>query len=92
MRALLEGGASPVVVDKHGRTAFMVARGDKVREVFRVVRGEMGEEAWDWTKANVSLNKVKRERKRRRRGELSEESVAWLRGFGDDWVGPEGFA
>jgi hypothetical protein len=103
--ALLRAGANPVIPDSHGRTAYQVSSGDKVREAFRIVRGEVGEDVgFDWAAAKVSNDakkknkkanpkKARREKtkKGRARGELSSQSIAFLRGFGSQWVGPEGF-
>ncbi|KAF9872177.1 ankyrin repeat and zinc finger domain containing protein 1 [Colletotrichum karsti] len=50
---LTRGGASPVVTNKDGKTAFDLAGDRATRDAFRVARSELGEDKWDWEAARV---------------------------------------
>ena len=50
---LLRFGADPTVMDSHGRVPYSVSGNDKVREAYRLGRGEIGEEDVNWAKAYV---------------------------------------
>jgi len=57
---MVTGGADPTVVDSHGRVAYYHAANDKVREGFRLARGEIelsstsaSASAFDWAKSNI---------------------------------------
>lgn len=53
VRLLLQNAADPTKVDARGRVPVFLAASDACRDVFRVVRSELGEDAWDWSLAKV---------------------------------------
>mmetsp|Transcript_6314 Transcript_6314/g.8863 ORF Transcript_6314/g.8863 Transcript_6314/m.8863 type:complete len:277 (+) Transcript_6314:1226-2056(+) len=50
---LLRCGADPTTIDDRQRTPYYLARDKRTRDAFRLARAELGENAFDWTKAAV---------------------------------------
>jgi hypothetical protein len=51
--ALMMAGADPTISDTHGRPPYFVAKGDKIREAFRLARGKLREDKFDWTASRI---------------------------------------
>jgi hypothetical protein len=47
-KLLLRARANPCVVDSHGRPPYFLAVNDRIRDSFRLARGELGEDYCDW--------------------------------------------
>lgn len=62
---LTKAGADPTLVNGEGKPAFDLAGHRATRDVFRVARAELGENAWDWGAAHVPppLSKVEAEKR-----------------------------
>jgi Bacteroidetes VLRF1 release factor/Vms1-associating treble clef domain len=81
---LIHGRANPCLLDARFRVPYYLASHDKVREAFRLARGELGEEYCDWEEAKVGpaltrddLNAKKMkaaEKKRRQRAKQKEKA------------------
>ncbi|TEA12814.1 VMS1-like protein [Colletotrichum sidae] len=74
---LTRGGASPLITNKDGKTAFELAGDRSTRDAFRVARSELGEDKWDWEAASVpaALSKAdadKRDEREKREKESKE--------------------
>ncbi|KAI2466489.1 hypothetical protein F4781DRAFT_352823 [Annulohypoxylon bovei var. microspora] len=50
---LVKGGADPTFPNREGKTAFELAGDRATRDAFRVARGDLGEQRWDWEVARV---------------------------------------
>lgn len=83
--ALMRSGADPTVADTHGRPPYFVAKGDKIREAFRLARGELGEDAFDWAASRIpvaltddaiKLKKDKEKEKKRKQKERQKQKKA----------------
>lgn len=53
VQLLLQFGASPEAQDARGRSPYFLARQKDMRDLFRRMRAELGEDRWQWTKAGV---------------------------------------
>ncbi|KAF4811930.1 VMS1-like protein [Colletotrichum siamense] len=70
---LTRGGASPLVTNKDGKTAFDLAGDRSTRDAFRVARSELGEEKWDWDAAHVPAPLSKADADKREERERKEK-------------------
>ncbi|KAI8167950.1 VMS1-like protein [Colletotrichum sp. SAR 10_65] len=70
---LTRGGASPLVTNKDGKTAFDLAGDRSTRDAFRVARSELGEEKWDWDTAHVPAPLSKADADKREERERKEK-------------------
>ncbi|KAJ5894525.1 hypothetical protein N7495_006216 [Penicillium taxi] len=50
---LTRAGADPTIRSHESKTPFELAGDRPTRDAFRIARHELGEDKWDWTKANV---------------------------------------
>ncbi|KAI5921838.1 hypothetical protein F4810DRAFT_702058 [Camillea tinctor] len=50
---LAKAGANPTIPNGEGKTPFELAGDRPTRDAFRVARGELGEDKWDWEAARV---------------------------------------
>jgi hypothetical protein len=81
---LIQGRANPCIVDSRFRVPYYLASHEKVREAFRLARGELGEQYCNWDEAKVgpaltqddlNAKKIKAaEKKRRQRARQKEKS------------------
>eukprot|EP01033_Poteriospumella_lacustris_P003091 gene3090-2266_t len=53
VRLLMQLGADPERLDARGRTAYFLAKTKEMREMFRRVRGLLGEHRWQWNKTGI---------------------------------------
>lgn len=63
VRLLMQLGADPERLDARGRTAYFLAKTKEMREMFRRVRGLLGEHRWQWNKTGIP-------------GAITEEKIA----------------
>lgn len=70
---LTKGGANPELLNQETKTAFELAGDRATRDAFRVARGEVGEERWDWRKAHVTSAISREEAERRRAKEKAQD-------------------
>ncbi|KAI5796323.1 hypothetical protein DFH27DRAFT_515735 [Peziza echinospora] len=68
-------GADPTTRNEEGRTAFELAGDRATRDSFRVARGEVGEERWDWEGARVPGALTAEEAGKRSEGAERERKV-----------------
>ncbi|KAJ2904891.1 hypothetical protein MKZ38_006932 [Zalerion maritima] len=71
-----KAGADPTVRSKEGKTPFEISSDRATRDAFRVARGELGEEKWDWdnvAKVPPALSKGDVEKRVRREKDEEEE-------------------
>ena len=73
---LIKAKADPTIVNPDGKTAFELAGDRATRDAFRIARSELGESAWNWSKAHVSSPLTKVEAEERDRTEKAEEQKA----------------
>lgn len=52
-RLLFQLGANPEQLDARGRTPYFLAKTKEMRELFRRMRGELGEARWQWNKTGI---------------------------------------
>lgn len=71
---LVKGGADPTVTNLEGQTAFDIAGDRAARDAFRVARGELGDEKWDWEAAHVPFPVDRDEVTRRAEAERVEKA------------------
>lgn len=72
---LARGGADPTVKSEEGKTAFELASDRSTRDAFRVARGVVGEDKWDWEAAGVPSAISKEEVDRREERERKEKEA-----------------
>ncbi|GAO51568.1 hypothetical protein SAICODRAFT_33649 [Saitoella complicata NRRL Y-17804] len=72
--ALLKEGADPTIENTTSKTAFEIACSREVRDAFRITRGELGEQRWDWSAARIppAISKADAEKRIARERELKE--------------------
>lgn len=70
---LLRAGADPTIRSEEGKTAFEIAGDRPTRDAFRLARGTLGEEKWDWDKASVPAALTKEEVDRQKEIERKEK-------------------
>lgn len=70
---LTKGGANPELLNQEAKTAFDLAGDRATRDAFRVARGEVGEERWDWGKAHITSAISREEAERRRAKEKTQD-------------------
>lgn len=75
---LARGGADPTVQSDEGKTPFELASDRSTRDAFRVARGIVGEERWDWdaaarVPAALSREEVERREERERKEQEARE-------------------
>jgi len=76
---LVRARANPCVVDSHGRPPYFLATSDRIRDVFRLARGELGESYCDWkdgAKVGPALTKDSLQRKKERAAEKKRNQRA----------------
>ena len=73
---LTKAFADPTVPNSEGKVAFDLAGDRATRDAFRVARGELGEDRWDWTKAHIPPPLTRAEAERRGATERAEEENA----------------
>eukprot|EP01040_Poterioochromonas_malhamensis_P021912 gene21912-26545_t len=66
VRLLMQLGADPERLDARGRTAYFLAKTKEMREMFRRVRGLLGEHRWECNKTGIAecINEEKIAQKR----------------------------
>lgn len=52
-RLLFQLGANPEQLDARGRTAYFLSKSKEMRDLCRRMRGELGEERWQWNKTGI---------------------------------------
>jgi hypothetical protein len=72
---LTKAGADPTLMSDDARTPFTLAGDRSTRDAFRVARSELGESAWDWTKAEVPAAITKAEADKRDAQEKTEKAA-----------------
>jgi hypothetical protein len=72
---LTKAGADPTLMNDDARTPITLAGDRSTRDAFRVARSELGESAWDWSKAEVPTPITKAEAEKRDAQEKSEKAV-----------------
>lgn len=70
---LVRADADPTVRSEEGKTAFEIAGDRATRDAFRLARGTLGEEKWDWDKAGVPAALTKEEVDRQKEIERKEK-------------------
>ncbi|KAB5547295.1 hypothetical protein GE09DRAFT_1175008 [Coniochaeta sp. 2T2.1] len=72
---LARGGADPTVKSEEGKTPFELAKDRSTRDAFRVARGIVGEDKWDWESAGVPSAISKEEIEKREERERKEKEA-----------------
>jgi hypothetical protein len=72
---IARGGADPTVKSEEGKTPFDLASDRSTRDAFRVARGIVGEEKWDWDAAGVPTPLSKEEVDKREERERKEKET-----------------
>ncbi|KAF2714817.1 hypothetical protein K504DRAFT_478177 [Pleomassaria siparia CBS 279.74] len=72
---LTKGAADPTLTTEDARTPFSLAGDRATRDAFRVARSELGEQAWDWDKADVPAALSKSEVEKREAREKAEKAI-----------------
>lgn len=74
---IARGNANPTLQNPEGKTAFDLAGDRSTRDAFRVARGILGEDKWDWDAAGIppalSKEEVERREERERKGKEADE-------------------
>ncbi|KAB5560086.1 hypothetical protein GE09DRAFT_77422 [Coniochaeta sp. 2T2.1] len=72
---LTRGGADPTVKSEECKTPFELAKDRSTRDAFRVARGILGEDKWDWEAAGVPSPISKEEVEKREERERKEKEA-----------------
>ena len=75
---LTRAGGDPSEINADGKTAFDLAGERGTRDAFRVARGELGEEKWNWNAAHIPAPLSKAEADKRDEDERAEAGRAEL--------------
>ncbi|WYZ39060.1 hypothetical protein EsH8_III_000974 [Colletotrichum jinshuiense] len=89
---ITRGGASPLITNRDGKTAFDLAGDRSTRDAFRVARSELGEDKWDWDAAHVPapLSKADAEKRDERDRKEKESKEAERRRAEEERLRTEG--
>lgn len=89
---LTRGGASPLLANAEGKTAFELAGDRATRDAFRVARSELGEAKWDWETAKVpaAMRKAEADQRNQKEQEEAESKEAERRKAEEERLKTEG--
>lgn len=73
---LVKAKADPTIINQDGKTSFELTGDRSTRDAYRIARSELGETAWDWSKAHCPPPMTKAEAEERDRTEKAEEQKA----------------